>query len=351
MKHHYYYFDLARVIAALLVLLVHARVEILTPYSLLPGESQTLITKLFYAICSLGTDAVIVFFVISGFLVGGRNLEMLIHGKGSAKEFAINRLCRIYPPLLVSLILCSLQKYITGEVIDYMNLLGNLFCLQGIAVTPEMPVLWTIAFEMFFYLFVFSSLLIRNQQTLHWGILSFGLSFIFAIKLRVYFWSPLFFGCLMFFVKDNIVKRKSVLYSAIVLGIIAAIGEKITCESSAVNVLSDVISHDTMIIIESVSCAYVLTYFATLKPDHQVLSAIESFGTRYAKFSYSLFLCHYPLLKLIHYFIGESLPINSSGITIMLIVCAICIAFSYLFYSLTEKHTKVIVKNVTNLLS
>ena len=75
---HYPWLDVARGVSALLVVAGHCRAALFPPLSSI--ASPTLIEKFFYAITSLGYLAVMAFFVLSGFLVGG---------SGWLSEFAI----------------------------------------------------------------------------------------------------------------------------------------------------------------------------------------------------------------------------------------------------------------------
>lgn len=350
MKRHFYFFDFARVIAAFLVLLVHARVEILTPYSLLPAENQTLLAKAFFAICSLGTDGVIVFFILSGFLVGGRNIEKLINGQGDAKSFAINRLSRIFPPLIAALLLSTIQKLITGDVIDVAKLIGNLFCMQNIAVDPEMPVLWTIAYEALFYMGIFSLFLLNKKQSVTWGVLILGLAVSLALQVRPYFWIPLLFGSLFYFIKNQIQGKKYLMGVSLILGFVAVLGEKLSNDSSAIRIFPSTFPYESVICLESLCLSVVLVCLSMSYPENYIAKRIEEFGSKYAKYSYSLFLSHYPILKLSHYCIGRSLGINMEGILSFALVCALCLVMAYFFYTLTERHTKKIEKIIKRIL-
>ena len=68
---YYYWLDAIRFLAAFMVVFCHSRNDFFLPYGELPVEQKTLGTMLFYSLGRLGHEAVIVFFVLSGFLVGG----------------------------------------------------------------------------------------------------------------------------------------------------------------------------------------------------------------------------------------------------------------------------------------
>ena len=70
-KEHFYWLDAIRFIAAFMVLFSHSRNDFFLAYGDLPVEDKGLGTFIFYTLGRLGHEAVIVFFVLSGFLVGG----------------------------------------------------------------------------------------------------------------------------------------------------------------------------------------------------------------------------------------------------------------------------------------
>lgn len=88
-KKRFYWLDPIRALCALLVLLVHARSVMFTLYVDLVPSSQNVFTQIFYIICSLGGFAVAMFFILSGFLVGGRSIEKAAHGRLTIRRFVV----------------------------------------------------------------------------------------------------------------------------------------------------------------------------------------------------------------------------------------------------------------------
>lgn len=62
-----------RCIAAFLVVSMHLRAALFVDWQ--QSESRGMAARLFYSVTSLGSEAVVVFFVLSGFLVGGSLLK------------------------------------------------------------------------------------------------------------------------------------------------------------------------------------------------------------------------------------------------------------------------------------
>lgn len=121
-------------------------------------------------------EAVMIFFVLSGFLVGGSVIRMLRQDRWSWKKYLIHRTVRLWMVLIPALVLgYTLDRigvhyflgqgtvYDTGPVGDAWNILdrltpltfvGNLFFLQGNRVSPlgtNQP-LWSLGYEFWYYL-------------------------------------------------------------------------------------------------------------------------------------------------------------------------------------------------------
>lgn len=88
--------------AAFLVVLSHVRHLILIDYKDI--EYKSIFIKGFYFITGLGHEAVVVFFVISGFLVGGLTVRKW-SVKLSYKDYFAARFSRIYSVLIPALLL------------------------------------------------------------------------------------------------------------------------------------------------------------------------------------------------------------------------------------------------------
>ena len=167
------HFDLIRGLSALGVVASHLRNAMLVDYS--ESGARNPILALFYFITGLGHQAVIVFFVLSGFFVGGAILGRA--DSFSWKSYGIARLTRLWvvlvPALLLtavfdSMTLAGAPKAIHGDWFEMWNsgpasaeawtitpavALGNLFFLQTIAcpVYGSNSPLWSLANEFWYY--------------------------------------------------------------------------------------------------------------------------------------------------------------------------------------------------------
>ena len=148
--------DAGRGFAALLVLLFHVRSALFAPYADFAPHSAGMTA--FYTATSFGHAAVIVFFVLSGFLVGGAVLRM--DGPARLPGYGLDRAVRIVPvmagAIAVSLILAAVQSARTGAPSCAANpamILGNLLNLQGFgaAVLCNNLALWSVSNEVAYY--------------------------------------------------------------------------------------------------------------------------------------------------------------------------------------------------------
>ncbi len=157
--------DIVRLLAALLVAVGHLRALAIPDMD----PSWGFFAKLAYATTTLGHAAVMVFFVLSGYLVGGKVIDDTIQGTFSWTVYLISRYVRLaivlVPAVVMTVILdqagmwiFETGNYSDGGVVDnrtsLVALLGNLAFLQGNLVEPlgSNGPLWSVAFEMSYYL-------------------------------------------------------------------------------------------------------------------------------------------------------------------------------------------------------
>jgi peptidoglycan/LPS O-acetylase OafA/YrhL len=164
--HQSEYLDFFRGLSALLVLFSHICQIFWSGYF----KSEPL-NSIVNAISGI---AVMVFFVLSGFLISTtvyRNLARHNFNGFDSKKFLIDRLVRLYPPLLFSLLLmciiygiCSLFGLEGVRMnIEWANILGSMFFLQNFYEFIKIPTmngpLWSLSWEFWYYIFALLSVL------------------------------------------------------------------------------------------------------------------------------------------------------------------------------------------------
>ena len=168
------YLNGLRGIAALLVVFSHWRNAFFVDYAQIAHPNP--IWAVVYLICGLGHQAVIIFFVLSGYLVGGACLRQVKSQRWSWTNYGLDRLTRLYTVLIPGLILGAIwdgiglhffgdSQFYTGntniaiiqgstsEGYNLATFFGNLFFLQGILVKnfgSNNP-LWSLSYEFWYY--------------------------------------------------------------------------------------------------------------------------------------------------------------------------------------------------------
>ena len=165
--------DAVRAVAAWAVMWSHLRTMFFVDFQNL--RSITLPLKSIYFVTGFGHQAVIVFFVLSGFLVSSSIFKSLAAGTWSGAEYAINRAARLYVVLIPGLLLGLLWDFLgshwlgasglytreltnLGSGIARENLtpgifFGNLFFLQTIVCRTfgSNGPLWSLSNEFWYY--------------------------------------------------------------------------------------------------------------------------------------------------------------------------------------------------------
>lgn len=179
-----YAMNAVRIVAAFLVVISHIRPLFFVDYS--QAASSGVVTQALYAVTSVGHQAVIVFFVLSGYWVGGSVTKGLGKGSFSLARYGIARVTRLWMVLLPAIVLTQTldrlglilfphsdvysgsEAYHTvipavgpAPTLDALTTLGNLFFLQGLHVASlgSNTALWSVAAE-FWYYFLFPAALI-----------------------------------------------------------------------------------------------------------------------------------------------------------------------------------------------
>jgi peptidoglycan/LPS O-acetylase OafA/YrhL len=170
---HWPLLDFLRATAALLVLLGHTRNAYFHYTDVLaqPG----LFLKLFYFITSLPGEAVVIFFVLSGFLIGGSLADSMQRGSFDLVRYLIARFVRIYIVYIPALVIAE-AVFLFGSLLlsdpgagdnrplfsqQQMDFGGvsqaicHLAGLQGFSCVPwdQNPALWSLGYEWALYLF------------------------------------------------------------------------------------------------------------------------------------------------------------------------------------------------------
>lgn len=140
-----------RGLAALVVLVFHLQLHVFVGYPARPIDPHSLTWWLVLGFVDAGKFAVVVFFLVSGYLIP----STLRRPGATLTEFAAHRVMRLYPAYWVSIALALAAWVATGRPagLTLSNVLANLTMFQRFVGQPDLVgVYWTLQIELAFYL-------------------------------------------------------------------------------------------------------------------------------------------------------------------------------------------------------
>lgn len=325
--------------------------------------------KGFYFLTGLGHEAVVVFFVISGFLVGGLSLQRAVLKRFDMASFFINRFARIYTVLFPALIFGALLDYmgytflnnsqiytdsaqyktdslnfVIANSLSFATFVGNLFMLQGSTVPSfgSNSPLWSLAYEWWYYcVFAFAATLyFSDSRWVRIFCISAILMLFALLSHPILLWAAVWaLGVLAWlYWKSSLPKPHPLVSLAIFLGALVLSRRSHSSENVDTDGNHANIGRDLML---GFGYCLLLASMLTAKMEPR----FASLNRTLANFSYSLYLSHFPALIFIvaclYPVFGRAILQQPSfqtfgyaaAISTALILCA------FGFYSLTEAHT------------
>ena len=350
--------DAIRGLAAVLVFLSHWRMLFLVNYPQVQGSNALL--HVFYWLTHFGHQAVMAFFVLSGYLVGGSALRMMRRG-WSWKEYLLNRLTRLWMVLIPALLLgglwdllgcrlwgagrlyqggltSTLAESVAGNLHGWIAL-GNLFFVQGLYV-PSLGSngpLWSLANEFWYYL-LFPLLVLALVGKKGWlrralcVVLMVVIGLIVRQGVLVYFVVWLMGAMLAYAPRWS--PRKAWQHKALLLGasglVVASATWQIVCHDYAYE----------LDLLLAVAC--VLLLWAVLQiPARQLGGRYGKAAHRLAAMSYTLYLFHFPFVLFLAGWLHPNELWQPKGwhMAISLGVCLLTMFYAALMYLCFEKQT------------
>ena len=359
--------------AAIAVCAGHLRSALLVDYSQLTHSSYML--KAFYFLTGLGHQAVIIFFVLSGFFVGGSILKNLENF--SFKRYFTTRLTRLWVVLIPALLLTAIVDAIfrgyapailTGNLNSVSNsfpmagaysgsiatFIGNLFFLQNI-YTPVFGIngpLWSLANEFWYYVLfplIFLALgKFGNYKKVHLRVTGLVILMVIFIALpRIFMEGFLIWlmGAGVYAIAQTmLVKRRWVfLIGSLGLGSLSLLYTKLDHWQLAIALPKDLM----LGIGFSAICLIAATW---TKPNKSMFFNIFTrMSTGISEISYSLYLSHFPFVALISIFIFKSKKLvpNMTSDYIYLFWLNALVVGGIIFWYIFERNTKSLKRYLT----
>lgn len=303
----FYWVDWARFLAAFAVLLTHARASTWVNWGNLAAEAKTIGAFSLYVISRFGHEAVIIFFVLSGYLVGGKLIERVRVGSFDVTRYAIDRTTRIYVPYVPALILSGIVWWVAGHGFSLKDFALNLAQLQQVA-GPSFAgndALWSLAYEVWFYVvggaFALACTGSPGARTpaLIVGVAGLAL-FVKLLPIYLLCW---LIGAIAYAAAES---TRSIRYG--LFGAALFVGGVILSQYAFQTVSADYIAtvgsdakatplRQIAFLVMCLGCALLLNATAGGTP-RGIWARIEAWGVPLAAGSYTLYLTHYPVLCL-----------------------------------------------------
>jgi len=334
-----------------------------------PIDTWSVLDYLVFSIDLMSSSAqefVIVFFILSGFFIA----YSFEKNKWQVKDFLINRVVRIYPPYLFSLLLGILVfVYIANynpalfnsasisptlelmasayEHMDLTAFFKSLFYLPHYEYMAGNLSYWSLMPEWIFYLtvpfllkakrwplliftiayFINAFFLISSHNALIAFLFEFGFYFFFGIEIYRYInrsdW-------------QSKMPSKFISYAVVTSLLLATIALGILCDKGY-------ISFDAT----SVLSACVLCMFSILTLlEYPIKGVFYRMGVFLGDISYTLYVCHLPIYYFAYAIITKQVERLVFYERIYWLIIPLAIAISYLAYLLVEKRTLVFIKKL-----
>ena len=355
--------SLLRGVAAIQVAAAHLRAEFFPGLRTL--ENPTLWYQGLAFLTGFAHQGVIVFFVISGWLVGGSLLNKL--GQPEAlKLYAIDRITRLWTVLIPTFILIIAFGIISGEIdprvadfsasneFSVLSFLGNLLGLQTVALPRfggNYP-LWSLSNESWYYvMFPLLMLSMTASGTLRrvlCALLLVGVAVLLPTPMVLYF-SIWLMGAVFSRVHIHIGAAAQLL----LLALLAAFSVYFRLHGSNDDLVNDALAQDLLL-----SLLILLLLSSCIRPIQRGathIAVLEKTALFFSNFSFTLYVVHVPVLGMLGYLGMVLFGTRHVGATSMahlgiyLAMLSFLLVFGYGFYRLFEARTYAVRRVMKNL--
>jgi peptidoglycan/LPS O-acetylase OafA/YrhL len=357
-----FYLDLIRGIAALIVFFSHFRNLFFLDYPSLSNPNW--LTKGFYFATGFGHESVVIFFVLSGAVIGHAVHSSVTSLSWDWGKYLQRRLTRLYIVLVPALVATFAWDHIGMAVFGPGNIyggdtlggnviawdvgsrssiaiyLGNLFFLQSIAfpAAGSNGPLWSLSYEFWYYLLFpcvwigMSHNVTKSKRSFHWIAALLILAFL-PMKLSSYF---------------------LIWLGGALAAIAHARGGISKNNASMLTLVSGVLCLVALVVIRTTPFMYsdfalgvcfALFLFGLLNcnSDHRELCSTRWVAAvrLLAGMSFSIYVCHLPILTFLRSYFVSGARWNPTFWNLLqsVALASICLAYFYWFAHLTEHRT------------
>lgn len=368
--------DFIRGMAAIAVLLYHVRYRFFFDYHDITAPSY--FAFVFYTLSSFGHDAVMVFFVLSGYFISASVFRDHIASRWSWKRYLSNRLTRLYLVLLPGLLLTAFWDWLglalytdspiysgvprpwfhdffpVGNRLNGHTLVANILFLQMIQTPPfgSNTPLWSLSYEFWFYVLfpLACCALVRPMRVLKLvGHLALFIALLVVIGKDIAIYFPIWLlgttVCLL--PQVSFIKREQ---SPMTTGIAICL----FCGMVSVThmgALKNLLSHSIIFIdyINATTFA-ILLYYILHNHSPGDRGTYAKVSKWLANFSYTLYVVHIPVLVFLRAALVPDTPWlpTPSYVAFGIAVALGCVVYAYMISRFTEANTELVRDKVMN---
>lgn len=363
------FLDIARVLAAAAVFLNHLRDPLFLGYPQLPASQRNPIVSAWFFLTGFGFSAVMVFFVLSGFLVGGIGLERIKNRTFVPSSYFIDRISRLFVVFVPAIIMTALvdalslhffpslgfwdnsnpviaSKFSEGfsSHADWRTFACNLVMMQPFhcqIFSSNVP-LWSLSYEFWFYMCfgILCLSVVGGSRFRLFALVSIG--GIVAILGSSFLWLSVIwlFGVGAYHYEGNRLRKPLIAFPVFLIS--AALVRAMHADQPKGDIVNNV-----ALLAEGAAFAWVLISMRDTR--NGWLARLQPICARLASFSYTLYLIHFPMMLLVIALLAKMFglgnlshgvpPFSAIGIGLYLGVFAIVVGLAWLFASFTEAHT------------
>jgi peptidoglycan/LPS O-acetylase OafA/YrhL len=345
--------DLLRGLAAFAVFIGHVRGASFVEFGALPADERSFSAAIFFGLTRLGHEAVLVFFVMSGFLVGGQIIRHLQEQRFEISAYIIERSTRILLPLVPACLLTWFLGITVFEIhLGWVTVLSNMIGLNGVvaATLPGNAPLWSLAYEIWFYIFAGAIACCFNPGNAR-------LPAVAVIVCSVYVFSILearylllwFAGAAVVLILETQWRRPMAVIGTVVAIVGVATSQIGTESKSFINV-----SYLSPAISDALVCIGVYLTIPLLCSDRTnvALRCVRKPAMYLSAMSYTLYLTHYPILAALAGVFPRANNLSLQSIGLFGLRVFLLLVTSWIFYLLFERNTRTVrawLKKLTNI--
>jgi len=324
----------------------------------------------------MGRQAVMIFFVLSGFLISRGIDQKIRSAEWSWTEYLTNRFSRLWvvlvPCLIITFMWDSLSIQITGSLfyegrlrevyclgpksgvpvdLGWLAFFRNSFFLQDISgsVYGSNISLWSLSYEFWYYLLfplLYLALYRKGKifwfQNIYYGL--FALLIIFMLPSKVLFLGFIWaLGFMVHIVNNTKFSTRFSNRKYLLIAIVLFLGVLFTTRAK---IISQGLIADYSVGVAAAYLILVLVHRVQLEG-----GVFQRFSKFLSSISYSLYATHFAFIAFIAFVFnsGKLFPINGDSLLIFVVVFIMTILHATIFYHIFEKNTYRVKKSLFTL--